>query len=114
MKHTSACIALLSAVALAPAAALAKLPPPTPEEKAALEAKKAQEEAQLEREKRSLSRVQDEVASRYRGNGKGASASSAGETPKEQLPKETRVLPGDAGPHGGDEPSAEAHSAPAK
>ncbi len=114
MKHASAFIALLSAAALAPAAALAKLPPPTPEEKAALEAKKAQEEAQLEREKRALARAQDEVAARYRGNGKGAPATSGGEPSQEQLPKETRVLPGDAGPHGRDEPSAEAHSAPAK
>lgn len=89
--------------------ASARLPPPTPEEQAALEAKTAREKAQLEDEQKALSRVQDRVAERY---GKGAAEKAR--TDESNLPKTAIELPGDAGPHGRREPSAEAHSAPAR
>jgi hypothetical protein len=96
----------------------AKLPPPSPEEVAAAEQKKAQEQAQLKKAQEELSRAQDQIVEKYRRTGAaGASAPGAsqatGETPKEQLPRAVRDLPREAGPHGRDEPGAEAHSAPA-
>lgn len=96
----------------------AKLPPPTPEEVAKAEQKKAQEQAQIKKAQEELTRAQDRTAERYRrAHGTGAppsgAAQAAGETSKENLPRAARDLPRDAGPHGRDEPSAEAHSAPA-
>lgn len=98
--------------------AFGKLPPPTPEEIAAAEQKKAQEQAQLKKAQEALARSQDQTVEKYRRTGAtgapppGASQ-AAGETPKETLPRAARELPRDAGPHGRDEPSGEAHSAPA-
>jgi hypothetical protein len=94
--------------------AVAKLPAPTPEQQAQMEQKKAQEQAQLEKEKAALTRVQDEVAARYRRTSGTDRGQPSGTTQKDDLPKAVREAPRDAGPHGGTEPSAEAHSAPAK
>lgn len=96
----------------------AKLPPPTPEEIAAAEQKKAQEQAQLKQAQEQLTRSQDQTVEKYRrtraaGAPPPGASQAAGETPKEQLPRAARDLPRDVGPHGRDEPSAEAHSAPA-
>lgn len=102
---------LLVAFALAAPVAEAKLPPPTPEEIAAQEARRAQEEAQLQREKALLERAQDRVAERY---GRDRAARPAGRVNEADLPHNTRELPGNAPPQGGREQSAEAHSAPAK
>lgn len=106
---------LCAALALGAAAvpAHAKRPPPSPEEVAAAEQKKAQELEQMKRDQAALTRVQDEVAARYRREHPGQRPQAAGETAKEELPRVSRDLPREVGPHGRDEPSAEAHSAPA-
>lgn len=96
-------------VALNAVPAAARLPAPTAEEQAALDAKAAREKAQLEAEREALGRAQDRVAARY---GRGASREAV--PPSTDLPKTAIELPRDAGPHGRREPSAEAHSAPAR
>ncbi len=54
-------------------AALARLPPPTPEEKAKLEKAAEEKKAQTEKEKKDLERAQERVARQYRAeNHKGA------------------------------------------
>lgn len=108
-------LALAIAVAVAGTVA-AKLPPPTPEEQQAAAAKKEQQQAQLEKEKQLLERAQDRVAEYYKRT-KGASGANTARIARvddTNMPKTTRELPGSAGPQGGREPSAEAHSAPAK
>ena len=96
--------------------AIAKLPPPTPEQQQAAAAKKEQEQAQLEKEKQLLERAQDRVAEYYkRTKGTtGASSTPVGRVEDTNMPKSAKELPRDAGPQGGKQPSAEAHSAPAK
>jgi hypothetical protein len=106
-------IALLAALWTDGAAA--RLPPPTPAEQAAHEEQQAQEEAQLEREKAKLERVQDEVAERHlRERANALPRDGEGRVADTNMPYRVRELPGSAGPHGGTEQSAEAHSAPAK
>ena len=97
--------------------AIAKLPPPTPEQQQAAATKKEQEQAQLEKEKQLLERAQDRIVDHYkRTKGTAAVASSrpVGRTEDTNMPKTAKELPRDAGPQGGKQPSAEAHSAPAK
>ena len=96
--------------------AAAKLPAPTPEEQQAAATKKEQQQAQLEKEKQLLERAQDRVAEAYkRAKGTaGASTQRGGRVEDTNMPKTTKELPRDAGPQGGKQPSAEAHSAPAK
>jgi hypothetical protein len=100
----------------ATAVALAKLPPPTPEQEQAAAEKKAKQQAQLEQEKRALERAQDRVVEYYkRTKGSAKASTQAGGTVEDtNMPKTVRVLPGQAGPQGGREQSAEAHSTPAK
>ena len=102
---------LMIAALLAAPLAQAKLPPPTPEELATQQERRAQEEARLATEKAQLERAQDRVAERYRG---GQAAQPAGGVKKVDLPQNTKQAPGDAVPEGGRRQSAEAHSAPAK
>jgi hypothetical protein len=111
-RHWIAAAALFVGAAVA----AAKLPAPTPEQAAAAAQKKEQEKAQLEKQKQLLERAQDRVADHYKRTKGGAAAGAArgGTTEAENMPKTTRVLPGQAGPQGGREQSAEAHSAPAK
>jgi hypothetical protein len=97
--------------------ALAKLPPATPEQEQAAAAKKEAEKAQLEKEKLMLERTQDRVAEYYRrtkGGAASAPSTAPGKVADTNMPKTTRELPKDTGPQGGRQPSAEAHSAPAK
>lgn len=104
----------LVAAALLSGTVAAKLPPATPEERAAQEARRVAEQAQLERAKAALERTQDAVAERYRREHPGAGDSNGGGRVSDtNMPYPTRQLP-PAGPHGGDRQSAEAHSAPAK
>lgn len=97
--------------------AAAKLPAPAPEQAEVAAAKKAQEAAQLEKEKQLLEQAQDRVAAHYRRT-KGAAAPApqavVGRVESTNMPKSAKDLPGDAGPKGGTKQSAEAHSAPAK
>ena len=111
--RTSRWIAIaLSAVA---GVAIAKLPPPTPEQEQAAAAKKVAEQAQLEKEKQALERVQDRVAEYYKRTKGGSSSAGAGaRTEDTNMPKTTKELPGGTAPQGGRRQSAEAHSAPAK
>ena len=107
----------LLAIALSALAgvAVAKLPPLSPEQQQAAAEKKAKEAAQLEEQKQALERSQNRVAEYYkRTKGKGGGAGAAARTEDTNMPKQTRVLPGQAGPQGGREQSAEAHSTPAK
>jgi hypothetical protein len=92
-------------------AAVAKLPPPTPQEIAAQQEKRAAEEAQLQREKALLERAQERVAERYRRD---RAQTGGGRVSDTNMPNNVRELPGNAPPQGGREQSAEAHSAPAK
>jgi hypothetical protein len=95
--------------------ALAKLPPLTPEQQQAAEAKKEAEKTQLEKEKVALGRAQDRVAEHYkRTKDNVVRASAAGKMEDTNMPKATRELPRDAAPQGGTRQSAEAHSAPAR
>ena len=104
-------VVLLALTAIA-AVAEAKLPPPTPEQVAAAEARHAAEEAQLKREKAALEQAQDRVAERYRRE-HSASGGGSQRVSDENMPKTARELPGQGTPQGGRRPSAEAHSAPA-
>jgi hypothetical protein len=107
-------LAIALALGVWAGAAGAKLPPPTPEEQAAQQERRAQEEAQLAQQKAALEREQDRIAERYRRErGNSAPAVRGGQVSDTNMPKETRELP-PAGPHGGSQQSAEAHSAPAK
>lgn len=110
--RTTYAIAIL--VAGLTGAALAKLPPLTPEQQEAAAAKKEAEQAQLEKEKQLLERAQDRVAEYYKRTKGGGRATPAGRVEDTNMPKTASGLPRDAGPKGGTQPSAEAHSAPAK
>ena len=102
---------LMMAALLAAPLAQAKLPPPTPEELAAQQERRVQEETRLAKEKQQLERAQDRVAERYRQSGTAHPATSV---KKEDLPQSAKQPPGGAAPEGGNRQSAEAHSAPAK
>ena len=106
-------VCLFAAALVMSGAAVAKLPAPTPEEQAAAEAKKAKEKEQLEQEKAALERAQDRVAARYREK-TGAPTAAGGRVSDENMPKTTSELPRGVGPKPDRQPSAEAHSAPAK
>jgi len=105
---------MLAGALMAGGTAIGKLPPPTPEEQAAVAAKKAKEKEQLEVEKAQLDRAQDRVASRYRKENGGRPSAAAGKTSDQNMPKTTSELPGGAGPTPARPQSGEAHSAPAK
>ncbi|GLC94511.1 hypothetical protein Tamer19_39190 [Cupriavidus sp. TA19] len=83
----------------------ARLPAPTPEQQQAAEAKKAKEAETAKQQAEALTRVQDQLATRF---GKGATATGATEPGK--VPQKAAEAPGSTGPHGGTSPSAEAHS----
>jgi len=105
-------VVLLALTALA-AVVEAKLPPPTPEQVAAAEARHAAEEAQLKEQKAALERAQDRVVERYHREHR-ASAAGSQRVSDENMPKNARELDGQGTPQGGRRPSAESHSAPAK
>ena len=107
-------ICLIAAALVLSGAAVAKLPAPTPEEQAAAEAKKGKEKEQLEQEKAALERAQDRVAARYRETTGAPTAAAGGRVSDENMPKTTSELPRGVGPKPERQPSAEAHSAPAK
>lgn len=97
------------------AMATAKLPAPTPEQEQAAALKKEQEKTQLEQAQQALARAQDRVAEYYkRTKGGSGGRPHAGPTEEKNLPKTVTVPPREAGPQGGRQQSAEAHSAPAK
>ncbi|HYH42042.1 MAG TPA: hypothetical protein VD867_08665 [Burkholderiales bacterium] len=103
-------------MAIATAVAVAKLPPPTPEQAQAAAAKKEQEQANLEKQKILLDKAQDRVVAHYKRT-KGAAAAGAGSGVTAQsrnIPLKAVEPAGTAGPQGGKEQSAEAHSTPAK
>ena len=96
--------------------AFAKLPPPTPEQVQAAEAKKEQEKANAEKEKQLLEKAYERVVQHYKrtkGAG-GTSTARGGQTETTNIPNLAVVPPGESGPKGGTKQSAEAHSAPAK
>lgn len=101
--------ALMSVIA---GVAIAKLPPPTPEQVQAAATKKEQETANAEKEKQLLEKAQERVVQHYKRTKGGAGATPTGRT--ETVPNAAVVPAGEAGPKGGTKQSAEAHSAPAK
>jgi len=105
-------------VCVVPAFALAKLPAPTAQEQAAAQQNKAQEATQEAQQKKALDAAQDQVVQNYKNNGHGSpsqsSASSAASTDPATMPRKAVETPGEAGPHGGRTPSAEAHSSPVR
>jgi hypothetical protein len=107
---------LATAISLAAGVAFAKLPPPTPEQAQEAAAKKEQEQAKLEKEKMLLERAQDRVVEYYKRTkgAAGASAARGGTTESTNIPRKAVEPPRTAGPQGGKEQSAEAHSTPAK
>ena len=111
-KHWIA-VAVLSIFA---GVAAAKLPPPTPEQMQAGEAKKEQEKANAEKQKVLLEKAQDRVVQHYKRTkgGSGASTATGGRTETTNIPNAAVVPAGEAGPKGGTKHSAESHSAPAK
>src|SRR5262245_4099735 len=112
MSWKYAAAALIVGIALP---AVGKLPPPTPEEQKAAEAKKAAKSKQEEREKAALEKAQDRVVQRYRKESGNRAAGGQGEkTEKEDMPKTTKELPGSAGPQPDQPQSAEAHSGATK
>jgi hypothetical protein len=112
MRQSTA--ALLAGILVCSSAAFGKLPPPSAEEQAAAEAKKATEQAQLEKEKLLLEKAQDRVAARYRSEVPNRQAAAGGRTQDQNMPKTTSELPRGTGPTPVRPQSAEAHSAPAK
>jgi hypothetical protein len=108
-------IALLGALCLAGGAAMAKLPPPTPEEQAAKAASKAKQEQELKKQKEALERAQDRVARHYKQSKGGSASSGSGQqTQADQMPRPTSEPEGSVGPKPARPFSAESHSAPAK
>lgn len=96
--------------------AIAKLPPATPEQVQAAEAKKESEKVNAEKEKQLLEKAQDRVVQHYkRTKGVAGGVTRTGQTETTNIPNPAvRQAQGDAGPKGGTKQSAEAHSAPAK
>ena len=76
-------------LSIAAAVAGAKLPPPTPAEQEAAAAKKAKDAEQLKQAQEALTRVQDQIAARYRRThaGTGGGQPGAGPTEQAHLPK---------------------------
>lgn len=104
-------VAIAAGVLLA-APAHAKLPPPSAEQQAAAAQKKAEEAEKAREQQQALTRVQDRIASQF-GRGRG-SPGGAGQSRKENLPLKAVESNGGAGPTGGRQQSAEAHSTPAR
>ncbi|MFJ1254948.1 hypothetical protein [Cupriavidus sp. CuC1] len=82
-----------------------RLPPLSPEQQQAADARKAKEAEEAQRQVEALTRAQDTLAARF-GKGGGISAQSS----PAQIPRKAVEAPGNAGPSGGTSPSAEAHS----
>jgi hypothetical protein len=87
MKHETASVpASLRAFALAlgcllAAPAIAKLPPPTPEQQQAAEAKKAKDAQDAKAQAEALAKVQDQIAARF-GKASGTAAAPADAQPR--------------------------------
>jgi hypothetical protein len=97
--------------------ALAKLPPPTPEEQEAAAHKKQVDAEKVAKQKEELERAQNRVVEYYKRT-KGAAAAgaskAAGSTETTNVSRKAVEGRGTAAPRGGTNQSAEAHSAPAK
>ncbi|MDB5921712.1 MAG: hypothetical protein JWN13_648 [Betaproteobacteria bacterium] len=119
-RRTLATVVLSFALsALFGATVFAKLPALTEEQQAASIKKGSDEKAQLQKEQEALTQAQDRVAEHYRRQltmqGKVPPVPTpVGQTAAKDLPKVVGVPPRSDGPHGGNTPSAESHSAPAK
>jgi len=121
--------ALLCGLYAVSVGALAKLPPPTPEEVAAQQARSAAQSRNEEEQKQALAAAQDRIARQYlagqrakgvstgapqapSGGGVAPASGSAGAGGSAALPDKATRPSGSDGPHGGTSQSAEAHSAP--
>jgi hypothetical protein len=100
-------------------AAYAKLPPPTPEQEAKAAADAETAKVQAAAEQAALTRVQDRVVATYQNDLRKRGIAPPTPTPiaptsQANLPAKAVEPPRSAGPHGGNTPSAEAHSGNAK
>lgn len=112
MRPTLATVlSLFVAGALYVAPVHAKLPPPSAEQQAAAAQKKAEEAEKAREQQEALTKVQDRIAGKF---GRGPSAGGGGQTAKGDMPQKAVDAKGSAGPTGGREQSAEAHSTPAR
>ena len=112
MRVTYGVALMMSALA---GVAIAKLPAPTPEQQEAAAAKKQVDAAKLEKEKQDLDRAQDRVAEYYKKTKGGSGrATPTGKTEDTNVSRKAVEGQGSAGPRGGKNQSAEAHSTPAK
>lgn len=107
---------LMVLAGFAAGAALAKLPPPTTEEKAKIDKAAEEKKAETEKQKKDLEHAQDRVARQYRAeHGKGAPPQQAQSEPLKDtdVPKSAKQ-PTDAPPepYGGrhSKPQGQAHS----
>lgn len=98
--------------------AAAKLPAPSPEEQQKAAERTQAQKDQVAREQEQLVRAQDRVVERYKREkpqeAQGASTAAGGISEPANVPRKSVEAPGTAGPHGGRNQSAEAHSAPAR
>jgi hypothetical protein len=118
-RQVLAALCAAGALAVGFGAADAKLPPPPPEQaaKAAADAEKAKQQAA--QEQAALTRAQDRVVGAYQNDLKSRgitppAPTPVAPTPQANLPMKAVEPPRSTGPHGGNTPSAEAHSANAK
>lgn len=107
------------ALAAGGATAYAKLPPPTPEQAAKAAADAEIAKAQAAAEQAALARVQDRVVADYQNDLRRRGIVPPPPTPiaptaQANLPAKAVEPPRSAGPHGGNTPSAEAHSGNAR
>ena len=105
-------IVLALCAGLAAGVAVAKLPPPTPEEKAKLEKKAEEKKAETKKQEKELKDVQERVAQRYREDhpDKGTALPAQAEAEKMQksdVPKSGQQPPGAvAHPYAGRKPDS--------
>ncbi|HEU4622665.1 MAG TPA: hypothetical protein VFS42_10615 [Burkholderiaceae bacterium] len=102
------CIAM-AVFTTATSVAVAKLPPQTEEQQAAVAARKAAEQREAEEQKRALERVTDDIARRYAQLSGRKTTPNAASAHDSSIPRAaTQPM---QRPQGGNEKSAEAHSA---
>ena len=112
MNMSKYALFVLASAMLTSGAVMGKLPSMTTEEQIAIEATKAKEQEQLEKEKLLLERAQDRIAARY---GKGSASQRTGERVSDKnMPKSATELPRSVGPTPARPSGAEAHGASAK
>jgi hypothetical protein len=112
-------LCLACALSAGVGAAYAKMPPPTPDQAAKAAADAEIAKAQAAAEQAALTRAQDRVVGTYQNDLRKRgiappTPTPVAPTPQANLPAKAVEPPRSAGPHGGNTPSAEAHSGNAR